>query len=73
MKETITQGTVLCAESNPEFLLSQHTEIFVISEGNRTISHNTENRPLCYCVMIDFRTPQGYLEACFQKCYTLMR
>jgi len=52
MKETITQGTVLCAESNPEFLLSQHTEIFVISEGNRTISHNTENRPLCYPVVI---------------------
>ena len=44
----LTQGTVLCAESNPEFLLSQHKVIFVISEENRTISHNTENRLLCY-------------------------
>ena len=53
----VTQGTVLCAESNPEFLLSQHTEIFVISEENRTISHNTENRPLCY------GNPEAYLKA----------
>lgn len=26
-----------------------------------------------YNRLIDFRTPQGYLGACFQKCYTLMR
>ena len=57
----VTQGTVLCAESNPEFLFSQHTEIFVISEENRTISHNTENRPLCYPLC--YGNPEAYLKA----------
>ena len=46
-EQFITQGTVLCAESNLKVLLSQHTEILVIFEENRTISRNTENRPLC--------------------------
>ena len=41
----LTQRTVLCAESNLKVLLSQHTEILVIFEENRTIFRNTENHP----------------------------
>ena len=51
MKKTVTQGPVLCAESNSKLLLSQHTEIFVISEENETISCNA-NLPL---VLLDNR------------------